>query len=98
MSTIPCPRRMRRVRCEHAARKTWTVGYMGFWGVLLVLLSGLIGNGHHYFWIGTPAFWQFWGSLFSALEPLPLIFCIWHVYLDEKHSVKPIVNRTAFYF
>lgn len=74
------------------------VGFAVFWGVSLVVLSGLIGNSHHYFWIGTPAFWQFWGSLFSALEPLPLIFCIWHVYLDEKHGVTPISNRVAFYF
>lgn len=74
------------------------VGFAVFWGISLVILSGLIGNSHHYFWIGTPAFWQFWGSLFSALEPLPLIFCIWHVYLDEKHGLKPIKNRAAFYF
>ncbi|MCW5914588.1 MAG: cbb3-type cytochrome c oxidase subunit I [Chitinophagaceae bacterium] len=74
------------------------VGFAVFWGISLVVLSGLIGNSHHYFWIGTPAFWQFWGSLFSALEPLPLIFCIWHVYLDEKHGVTPIKNRAAFYF
>ncbi len=74
------------------------VGFAVFWGVSLVILSGLIGNSHHYFWIGTPAFWQFWGSLFSALEPLPLIFCIWHVYLDEKHGVTPIKNKAAFYF
>ncbi len=74
------------------------VGFAVFWGVSLVILSGLIGNSHHYFWIGTPAFWQFWGSLFSALEPLPLIFCIWHIYLDEKHGVAPIKNKVAFYF
>lgn len=74
------------------------VGFAVFWGVSLVVLSGLIGNSHHYFWIGTPAFWQFWGSLFSALEPLPLIFCIWHVYLDEKHGITPIENKPAFYF
>src|SRR5690606_15855756 len=75
-----------------------SVGFAVFWGVSLVILSGLIGNSHHYFWIGTPAFWQFWGSLFSALEPLPLIFCIWHVFLDEKHGIKPIKNKAAFYF
>lgn len=74
------------------------VGFAVFWGISLVILSGLIGNSHHYFWIGTPAFWQFWGSLFSALEPLPLIFCIWHVYLDEKHGLKPLNNRASFYF
>lgn len=75
-----------------------SVGYAVFWGVTLVWLSGLIGNAHHYFWIGTPEFWQFWGSLFSALEPLPLVFCFWHIYLDAHHDRKPLKNAPAFYF
>ncbi|KKN86107.1 hypothetical protein LCGC14_0271440 [marine sediment metagenome] len=75
-----------------------TVGYAVFWGISLVWLSGLLGNAHHYFWIGTPEFWQFWGSLFSALEPLPLIFCFWHIYLDAHHDRKPIANMPAFAF
>jgi len=75
-----------------------SVGYAVFWGALLVWLSGLIGNAHHYFWIGTPAFWQFWGSLFSALEPLPLVFCFWHIYLDAHQNKKPLENAPAFYF
>jgi nitric oxide reductase subunit B len=69
-----------------------------FWGVVLVWLSGLMGNAHHYFWVGTPEFWQFWGSLFSALEPLPLVFCFWHIYLDAHHENKPLVNLPSFYF
>lgn len=75
-----------------------SVGFAVFWGVVLVWLSGLIGNAHHYFWIGTPEFWQFWGSLFSALEPLPLVFCFWHVYLDAHQNSKPLENAPAFYF
>ena len=75
-----------------------SVGYAVFWGISLVWLSGLIGNAHHYFWIGTPEFWQFWGSLFSALEPLPLIFCFWHVYLDAHQDNKPVENMPAFAF
>ena len=39
--------------------------------ITLALVTGIIGTGHHYFWIGTPAYWQWWGSIFSALEPLP---------------------------
>lgn len=74
------------------------VGYAVFWGISLVWLSGLLGNAHHYFWIGTPEFWQFWGSLFSALEPLPLIFCFWHIYLDAHQDRKPLKNAPAFYF
>jgi nitric oxide reductase subunit B len=58
----------------------------------------LLGNAHHYFWIGTPEFWQFWGSLFSALEPLPLIFCFWHIYLDAHQDGRPIANLPAFSF
>jgi nitric oxide reductase subunit B len=75
-----------------------TVGYAVFWGISLVWLSGLLGNAHHYFWIGTPEFWQFWGALFSALEPLPLIFCFWHIYLDAHHDRKPVANKPAFAF
>ncbi|MBL8428602.1 MAG: cbb3-type cytochrome c oxidase subunit I, partial [Dechloromonas sp.] len=33
--------------------------------VTLTLISGIIGTGHHYFWIGTPEYWQWWGSIFS---------------------------------
>lgn len=75
-----------------------SVGYAVFWGISLVWLSGLIGNAHHYFWVGTPEFWQFWGSLFSALEPLPLVFCFWHIYIDAHESDKPVENMPAFAF
>ncbi len=75
-----------------------SVGFAVFWGISMVWLSGLIGNAHHYFWIGTPEFWQFWGSLFSALEPLPLVFCFWHVYLDAHQDNKPVENLPAFSF
>ncbi len=37
----------------------------------MALISGLIGTGHHFFWIGTPDYWQWLGSIFSALEPIP---------------------------
>lgn len=39
--------------------------------VTLALVTGMIGTGHHYFWIGAPEFWHWWGSIFSALEPVP---------------------------
>ena len=39
--------------------------------ITLTLVTGIIGTGHHYYWIGTPEFWQWWGSIFSALEPIP---------------------------
>lgn len=39
--------------------------------ITLTLVTGIIGTGHHYYWIGTPEYWQVWGSIFSALEPIP---------------------------
>lgn len=39
--------------------------------ITLTLVTGIIGTGHHYYWIGTPGYWQVWGSVFSALEPIP---------------------------
>jgi len=39
--------------------------------ITLTLVTGILGTGHHYFWIGTPEFWQLIGSVFSALEPIP---------------------------
>jgi len=39
--------------------------------IAMTLITGIIGTGHHYYWIGTPEFWQWWGSIFSAMEPIP---------------------------
>ena len=39
--------------------------------VAMSLITGLVGTGHHFFWIGTPEYWQWWGSIFSAMEPIP---------------------------
>ncbi|MDE1461121.1 cbb3-type cytochrome c oxidase subunit I [Spartinivicinus poritis] len=37
----------------------------------MALITGIIGTGHHYYWIGPPPYWKWLGSVFSALEPLP---------------------------
>jgi nitric oxide reductase subunit B len=39
--------------------------------IAMTLITGIIGTGHHFYWIGTPEYWQWWGSIFSALEPIP---------------------------
>lgn len=39
--------------------------------IAMALITGIIGTGHHYYWIGTPEYWLWWGSVFSALEPIP---------------------------
>ncbi|MGE5515139.1 MAG: cbb3-type cytochrome c oxidase subunit I [Bacteroidota bacterium] len=39
--------------------------------IAMALFSGILGTGHHYYWIGTPGYWQWIGSVFSTLEVLP---------------------------
>jgi nitric oxide reductase subunit B len=50
--------------------------------VLMLFGSGILGLGHHYFWIGTPEYWWEIGALFSSLEPVPLIAMFVHVVYD----------------
>ena len=39
--------------------------------IAMALITGIIGTGHHFFWIGAPEVWLWLGSIFSAMEPLP---------------------------
>ena len=39
----------------------------------LTFLSGILGTGHHYYYIGTPGYWLMIGGIFSALEPLAFL-------------------------
>ncbi|AUM12662.1 cbb3-type cytochrome c oxidase subunit I [Ketobacter alkanivorans] len=39
--------------------------------IAAALITGILGTGHHYYWIGAPAYWQWLGSIFSAFEPIP---------------------------
>jgi len=41
--------------------------------ITMTLVTGIIGTGHHYFYIGLPEYWLWWGSIFSALEPIPFL-------------------------
>jgi nitric oxide reductase subunit B len=39
--------------------------------VATALVSGILGTGHHFYWIGTPGYWQWIGSIFSTFEVVP---------------------------
>lgn len=66
--------------------------------VALVLGTGVLGLGHHYFWIGTPAYWLGIGGFFSALEPLPLLGMVVHAVYDAGSHHMRTANRPAFYW
>ena len=61
--------------------------------VALVLGTGILGLGHHYFWIGTPNYWLTIGGFFSALEPLPLLGMVIHAIYDAGTHHMTTTNR-----
>jgi nitric oxide reductase subunit B len=75
------------IKVMHANRQ---IVEMWLWiEVAMLFGSGILGMGHHYFWIGTPEYWWEIGALFSALEPVPLVGMLVHVIYDMgKHDGK----------
>ncbi len=58
-----------------------------FFELFLIMMSGTLGVGHHYFWQGLDEYWIAIGGIFSALEPLPLALMIveaWKNQRDQK--------------
>ncbi|MBI2963544.1 MAG: cbb3-type cytochrome c oxidase subunit I [Deltaproteobacteria bacterium] len=52
----------------------------------LTFLSGILGTGHHYYWIGVPAYWLWIGGVFSALEPLAFLAMTIYAYTVIRRS------------
>ena len=63
--------------------------------IAMALITGLIGTGHHYFWIGAPEYWQWWGSIFSALEPIPFILMVLFAFSTVKNRRREHPNQIA---
>jgi nitric oxide reductase subunit B len=58
----------------------------------LFLFTGIVGTGHHYYWIGAPKYWLWFGGIFSALEPLPILLMLIDTMNHVKHRQAKIVN------
>ncbi|HEY9900432.1 MAG TPA: cbb3-type cytochrome c oxidase subunit I [Pantanalinema sp.] len=66
--------------------------------VALVMISGLLGIGHHFYWIGTPQMWLWIGSIFSAMEPIPLLVMVWDAFRHSQEHARNITNKPALYW
>ncbi|MGH9632458.1 MAG: nitric-oxide reductase large subunit, partial [Bryobacteraceae bacterium] len=55
-----------------------------YFQLIILLGSGIIGTGHHYYWIGTPEAWMALGSVFSAMEVIPLSLLMVEAYGQYK--------------
>lgn len=71
----------------------WLYVIVGF-----TFLSGILGTGHHYYFIGTPRYWLMVGGGFSALEPLAFLgMAIYAITMARKGGRKP-PNSIALYW
>jgi len=63
--------------------------------IAMTLITGIVGTGHHYFWIGTPEYWQWFGSVFSALEPIPFFMMTVFAFNMVNRRRREHPNRAA---
>lgn len=83
---------MKVVNAERGVVEKWMFIEVG-----LVLFTGVLGTGHHYYWIGTPEYWLLIGGIFSSLEPVPLLLMVWNALQTTKTS-RNVTNKPGLYY
>lgn len=68
----------------------WLYVIVGF-----TFLSGILGTGHHYYFIGTPKYWLMIGGVFSALEPVAFLGMAMYAISMAKRGGRNHPNKTA---
>ena len=53
--------------------------------IAMTMISGILGTGHHFFYIGAPEYWLWIGSIASAVEPLPFFLMILFAFTMSKN-------------
>jgi nitric oxide reductase subunit B len=64
----------------------------------LVLFTGIVATGHHYYWIGVPGYWLWFGPVFSALSPIPILLMVMDTLRVVKERKIEIENKPALYW
>lgn len=64
----------------------------------LTFLSGILGTGHHYYYIGAPKYWLAIGGIFSAMEPLAFLGMALFAIFMYKRSQRNHPNVIALYW
>jgi nitric oxide reductase subunit B len=64
----------------------------------LTFLSGVLGTGHHYYYIGVNKIWLVVGGIFSALEPLAFLAMALFAVNMYRKGEKKHPNKIALYW
>lgn len=68
----------------------WLYIIVGF-----TFLSGILGTGHHYYYIGTPKYWLMIGGIFGALEPIAFLGMAIYAIVMARRGGRTQTNRIA---
>ncbi len=55
--------------------------------IFLIMMTGVLGVGHHYWWQGLDQYWIAVGGIFSALEPLPLVLMMIEAWKNQREKI-----------
>ena len=64
----------------------------------LTFISGILGTGHHYYYIGVGKIWLIIGGIFSALEPLAFLAMALFAVAMYRKGEKKHPNKIALYW
>ena len=64
----------------------------------LTFLSGVLGTGHHYYYIGVNRIWLLVGGIFSILEPLAFLAMALFAFYMYRKGEKTHPNKVALYW
>ncbi|MCO5143592.1 MAG: cbb3-type cytochrome c oxidase subunit I [Oligoflexia bacterium] len=90
MGAILCFLLIKLTGVDREIIEKWLYIIVGF-----TFLSGILGTGHHYYYIGTPRYWLMVGGVFSALEPLAFLGMAIYAIAMARKGNKIIDNRAA---
>ena len=71
----------------------WLYVIVGF-----TFLSGILGTGHHYYYIGAPEYWLLIGGAFSALEPLAFLGMAMYAVTMARRGGMDHPNKIALFW
>jgi len=63
--------------------------------IAMTMVSGILGTGHHFFYMGAPAYWLWIGSISSAVEPLPFLLMILFAFTMARERKIEHKNKIA---
>ncbi|UDF32415.1 UNVERIFIED_ORG: cbb3-type cytochrome c oxidase subunit I (plasmid) [Roseateles sp. XES5] len=63
--------------------------------ITMALVTGILGTGHHFFFIGLPGYWHWVGSLFSTLEVAPFFTMVIFTFVMTWKAGRNHPNKAA---